>query len=56
MYALREMTESLYTEDTREVAARCMLLYAEPYRREPPFPHRAGVVIREEPQATAERA
>ena len=41
---------------TREVAARCMLLYAEPYRREPPFPRRAGVVMREDHQATAEEA
>ena len=44
---------------TREVAARCMLLYAEPYRREPPFPRsRAGDVssVREEPEATAEEA
>ena len=41
---------------TREVAARCMLLYAGPYRREPPFPRRAGVVMREDQQATAEEA
>ena len=41
---------------TREVAARCMLLYAGPYRREPPFPRRAGVVVREDHQATAEEA
>ena len=41
---------------TREVAARCMLLYAGPYRREPPFPRRAGVVMREDHQATAEEA
>jgi len=41
---------------TREVAARCMLRYAEPYRREPPFPRRAGDALRADPQATAEEA
>lgn len=44
------------TLKTREVAARCMLLYAGPYRREPPFPRRAGAVMREDHQATAEEA